>query len=72
MRALEPTEQVTQNHLNRRRFFPFFTGTFITGSLCLVTFQIISEHFQRTSQHIHPKVTAHSEHFGLLAIPYSA
>jgi hypothetical protein len=59
MRALESAEQVTQNHLNCRRFFQFFTGTFITGSLYLVTFQIISEHFQHTSQHTHPEVTAH-------------
>ncbi len=59
MCAPEPVSQLTQMHLNRRRFFQFFTGTIITGSLCLVTFQIISEHFQRTSQHTHPEVTAH-------------
>ncbi len=59
MRAPKPVSQVTQHHLNRRRFFQFFTGTFITGSPCLVTFQIISEHFQRTSQHTYPEVTAH-------------
>ncbi len=72
MRALESAEQVTQNHLNRRRFFQFFTGTITTGSLCIVTFQIISEHFQRTSRHTHPEVTAHSELLALLAISNSA
>ena len=51
MRALESAEQVTQMHLNRRRFLAFFTETNGTGSICLVHFQLISEHTQSTSEH---------------------
>ena len=53
MRALEHRPQVIQMHLNRRRFFQFFTGTVRTGSNCLVHFQIISEHFQSISNASH-------------------
>ena len=51
MRAPEHATQVTQQHLNRRRFLAFFTGTDCTGSFCLVHFQLISEHTQSTSEH---------------------
>ncbi len=48
MRAPKHRAQVTQHHLNRRRFFQLFSGTFWTGSFYLVHFQIISEHIQST------------------------
>ncbi|QDT83726.1 hypothetical protein MalM14_13600 [Gimesia chilikensis] len=48
MRAPKHRAQVTQLHLNRRRFFQLFSRTFRTGSFYLVYFQIISEHIQST------------------------
>ena len=72
MRAPEPDSQLTQIHLNLRRFFHFFTGTITIGSLCLVTFQIISQHIQRSSQYTHLKITAYSEHLKQLIISNSA
>ena len=54
MRALEPVPLVNQKHLNRRRFFPLFTGTKRTGSQYLVHFQIISQHIQSNSQQTQP------------------
>ena len=57
MRALEHDAPVTQIHLNRRRFFQFFTSTNGTGSRCLVEFQIISEHFQSISRDTHQQLT---------------
>ncbi len=63
MRALEQRPQPQQVHLNRRRIFPFFTGTTSTGSFCLVRFQIISQHIQRISTYTRTPFTAHSEDF---------
>ncbi|QDU01826.1 hypothetical protein V6x_15090 [Gimesia chilikensis] len=60
MRALEHGPQLTQMHLNQRRFFQFFTRTKITGSQCPVHFQIISQHTQRSSTQTHCKLnTSH-------------
>jgi len=65
MRALEHAAQVTQLHLNRRRFFHLFTETHSTGSSCLVRFQIISKHayagaeqFRSTLKAIHDRFRA--------------
>ncbi len=63
MRALEHATQVTQQHLNRRRFLAFFTETNGTGSICLVHFQLISEHTQSTSEHNHGEVKGIHYHF---------
>ncbi len=46
MRALEHGPQLSQKHLNLRRFRPLFTGTIRTSAFCLVQFQIISQHTQ--------------------------
>ncbi len=63
MRALEQRPQARQVHLNSRRIFLLFTGTTDTGSLCLVRFQIISQHTQLISSHTHIPFTARSEDF---------
>ena len=65
MRALKQRPQARQVHLNPRRILLLFTGTTDTTSLCLVRFQIISQHTQRISSHTHPPFTAHSEVFTL-------
>jgi|GEM_PF-3625411 len=47
MRARESESLLHQVHLNRRRFFHFFTKTHRTGSSCLLPYQIVSNGFDR-------------------------